>query len=186
MNIFENIFLNYNTDKVRVGGYHEAYEKSFFEIRNEVKLLFEIGVYQGGSLHGFNDYFPNALIVGIDIDPRIKINDKRIITEIGDATNCSFIEGLLHKYGQPDIVIDDGSHFSKDIKNSFSILYPQTKICYVIEDLATQYPAFLNGYYINDDLSAMTVLNKKIEELLLIKGSCRSINIYHSLAFIFK
>jgi hypothetical protein len=183
-NLFKSIFKNCDTDKA--DNYSDAYENAFLSIRENIKLVFEIGVCRGGSVHGFRDYFPNALIVGIEIDQQYFFdNEDRIKIEIGDATDKNFISSLIQRYGYPDIVIDDGSHFSKDIKMSFDLLYPHVRTCYVIEDYGTQFPGFWNGFYINDGVPATSIIHKKTDELLSQKNICKSIMIYHSIAFIF-
>ena len=93
---------------------------------------------------------------------------------------------MVKKYGQPDIVIDDGSHLSSHIKQTYKILFPQTKICYVIEDYGVQFKEFMDGGYIDDGIPATNIIHKKIDDLLYEKNASKSIRIYHSSAFIFK
>lgn len=177
-NIFKSILEKYDTDK---NVYEKAYEESFCSKRNDVKLVFEIGVNRGGSLRSFRDYFPNAIIVGIDIKPHTVFASKRIRVEIGNVMDKEFIDNLLSKYGHPDIVIDDGSHLSNEIKTAYNLLYPYTKFCYVIEDLGTQY----NWKYATDGVPATIIVHQKIDELMQEK-TISSIKFYHSICFIFK
>jgi hypothetical protein len=185
-NLFRRIFSKYNTDKVDHDLYCPAYDKEFAPIRDKVKLLFEIGVGHGGSIRGFRDYFPNAQIVGIEVNPQRNFGTDRAVVEIGNVAHPSFTIGLVKRYGEPDIVIDDGSHKSKDIKDAFELLYPHTKMCYVIEDFLTQTPTFKNGKYINDGVPATSVVLQEAEKLLLYGNGCKSIKIYHSICFFFK
>jgi hypothetical protein len=186
MNTFYEIFKNCDTDKSV--NYSNAYHECFDSIRNDVKLIFEIGVNRGGSVKGWKQYFPNALIVGIDIDKNWYFEDPegRIKIEIGSANQKDFIENLIRKYGAPDIVIDDGSHLSSDIKDTYNLLYHFAKICYVIEDYGVQYKEFENGMYINDGVPATNIIHSKIDELLFSKDSVKSIKVYHSICLIFK
>lgn len=166
--------------------YNGVYEDAFCNLYPEdIKLVFEIGVNAGGSSRGFKRYFPNALIVGIEIDPKWKFSEDRIVVEIGSGSDADFVNSLISKYGEPDIVIDDGSHFSTDIKKSFNILYDRTKYCYVIEDYGVQYKSYENGYYINDNIPATNIMFDKINELM-VSRSMSSIKIYHSICFFFK
>jgi hypothetical protein len=184
-NIFKSIFIKYDTDKV-TAGYEYAYEEVLSPIRNKIKLLIEIGVNRGGSVRAFKEYLPNSLIVGLEINKSSFFEDDRIKIEIGNATNKDFIDMILDKYGNPDVVIDDGSHFSRDIKTSFTLLYPHTKICYVIEDLGTQSYNFEKGFYINDHIPATIIAHQEIDKLLLYEDtSRRSIKIYRSICFFF-
>ena len=55
----------YEIDKIRLG-YLDVYDAITAPwIDKEIKLL-EVGVYQGGSLKLWRDYFPRGTIVGID------------------------------------------------------------------------------------------------------------------------
>lgn len=183
-NEFFGIFKSKDTDKSQ--NYSEGYENIFKNIRKEIKLLFEIGVCRGGSVRGFKEYFPNAIIVGIDIEKNSYFEEDRIKIEIGNATDENFINFLIKKYGFPDIIIDDGSHFSTDIKKTFSFLYDKAKICYIIEDYGTQFFDFRNGFYINDEKPATDIIHNKIDQLLKEKNTCKSIHIYYSICFIMK
>lgn len=186
MNNFEFCFKDHDTDKVSGHGYQDAYEDAFYIMRNDIKLVFEIGVDHGGSIKGFRKYFPNAIIVGIDINPDVPTqNGDRTAVEIGDASNKAFIEKILEKYGQPDIVIDDGSHASSHIKQSFNLLFASTKVCYVIEDLFTQYPEFEHGTFIDDGIQATFILHQKMDEIFNFKSTCH-MKIWQNIAFIFK
>ena len=69
MNIFREIFSKYDTDKVN-GSYELAYEDCFAQIRENVELVYEIGVNRGGSVQAWREYFPNAFIVGLEIEKR--------------------------------------------------------------------------------------------------------------------
>lgn len=184
-NVFKSIFIKCDTDKV-TAGYEVAYEEVFSPIRDKIKLLFEIGVCRGGSVRGFKEYFPNATIVGLEINPKYFFKDDHIKIEIGNAINKDFINMILAKYGNPDVVIDDGSHFSRDIKTSFTLLYPHTKICYVIEDYSTQSKNFQQGYYVNDNIPATIIAHQEIDKLLLELGTSKnSIKVYRSICFFF-
>jgi len=139
----KKIFEKYDTDK-KTHGYIPLYEDAFKKHRSTVKRFVEIGVHRGESLRAWRDYFPNAHIIGIEINPKsvddaLK-NEPRITLEIGDATDTGFVRKLINKYKNFDIVLDDGSHKSTDMRKSFNLLWPVTNLIYCIEDLTTQYP----------------------------------------------
>ena len=138
----KNIFEKYRTDK-NILGYIPLYVDSFEKYRQSIKLFLEIGVWQGESLKSWRDYFPNAHIIGVEIDSKavkIEKNESRISVEIGDSTNANFVNRLVKKYGSFDIILDDGSHRSVDMRKSFKLFWPHTNLVYCIEDLHTQYP----------------------------------------------
>ena len=191
MNLFHSIFEKYDTDKTLT--YSQAYEESFTPMRDEVKLVFEVGVNRGGSVRAWKEYFPNALIVGIDIGSHTYFEDpdNRIKIEIGNGTSKEFMENLVRKYGRPDIVIDDGSHMSSDIKATYAIMAGHTNICYVMEDLGTQFYEFVDkntgglGNYVNDSIPATKLVQSEVEQLLIKPSSISSVRVYYSIAFLF-
>lgn len=181
-NLFFDIVSKYDTDKAF---YSSGYNDTFFSIREDIKLLFEIGVNRGGSVRMFREYFPNALIVGLEIDEKCYFSgEERISIEIGNATKKDFIALMLAKYGNPDIVIDDGSHLSTDMKASFELFYPHTKFSYVIEDLAEQVEG---SHSVNDGIPATTVIHHEIAKVLSrSENICKSIRIYPAICFFMK
>ena len=170
----KNIFDKYNTDK-KTHGYIEIYADNFEKYRNSVKTFLEIGVHEGESLKAWRDYFPNAHIVGAEMHlPSIKIrNEPRITIEHGDATKNEFAQRLFKRYGNFDIVLDDGSHRSTDIRKSFQLFWSHTKLIYCIEDLGTQYPQNefpkrnrkFGHQFVPDKLSYMNDLKKLVDDI---------------------
>ena len=119
--------------------YFDIYDRHFDRFRGTAPRVLEIGVDHGGSLQVWRKYFgQDALIVGVDIDPRCKeYEEAGIQVEIGDQANAGFLATL----GEFDIVIDDGSHRLIDQITSFQALWPKTKSVYLIEDCHGGLPA---------------------------------------------
>ena len=70
----------------------------------------------------------------------VKINNEpRITVEFGDATDEKFVKKILDKYGSFDVVLDDGSHKSVDMRLALQLFWKHTNMVYCIEDLGTQY-----------------------------------------------
>jgi hypothetical protein len=123
--------------------YFPIYERHFARYINQPLIFWEIGVQKGGSLQMWKQYFgPHAIIVGIDIDDDCKQHEEHNINIcIGDQSDHAFLEGVIKKFGVPDIVLDDGSHKMSDITSTFSFMYdklPKNGI-YAVEDLHTAY-----------------------------------------------
>jgi hypothetical protein len=92
--------------------YFDIYDRHFRQFRGHDVHVLEIGVYSGGSLDMWRDYFgPKAIIYGVDTEPdcRVYEND-RIKIFIGDQADRSFWRGFRQKVPTLDIVIDDGGH----------------------------------------------------------------------------
>jgi Methyltransferase domain len=109
-------FNCYETDKFigpysRAHSYVEQFYDAAFEPRREsTKRLLEIGVWKGGSLKLWADYFQNATIYGLDskfVTPDLGYHP-RVRQHLVDAYNHDFIETIPD--GKFDIIIDDGPH----------------------------------------------------------------------------
>ncbi len=123
--------------------YFPIYERYFSRYINQPINFLEIGVFKGGSLNMWKNYFgPNARIIGIDINPECKIFETpQINVRIGDQSDTKFLNSIVDEFGAFDIILDDGSHQMHDILTSFNFLYPNLKNngVYFIEDLHTAY-----------------------------------------------
>ena len=133
--------LKYGTDKASFNGnYLNTYEKILDPIKDKITSFLEIGVHKGDSLRMWREYFQNIQIIGVDINPNCKFEEPNIKVEIGDASSTIFTQKLINKYGPFDVVIDDGSHRTSHMVQSFNLLFPYVKSggYYIIEDLGTQ------------------------------------------------
>jgi tetratricopeptide (TPR) repeat protein len=126
------------TDKSSLGhDYLNTYERLFSSFRDLPIVVLEIGVAGGASLRLWEDYFPRAWIVGIDIrDECRQYAGGRRIVEIASQADRATLHAIGARY-QPAIIIDDGSHRADHIINSFESLFPalQNGGLYIVEDL---------------------------------------------------
>jgi hypothetical protein len=129
------------TDKTYLGNdYLQHYARIFAAYKDLPINVLEIGVSNGGSLRTWQQYFSQATIIGIDIQPKCaQYAGDRMIVEIGSQTDEPFLQEIARRY-QPQIIIDDGSHLSShqiiSLECLFSLL-PAGGI-YVIEDMFFQ------------------------------------------------
>ena len=127
----QSLAIKYGSDKIKDchsfhgKNYMHHYQDLFDPIKDEVKSILEIGVYLGNSLRVWSDYFPNAKILGIDIDPEC-LNHAPSSADIfiGCQSEDTTLQKIISKYKEIDIIIDDGSHLIPDIKASFKKLFP--------------------------------------------------------------
>jgi 23S rRNA U2552 (ribose-2'-O)-methylase RlmE/FtsJ len=127
----------------------ESYLLIYDEIFNSYKTdpinLLEIGIQNGGSLEIWAKYFSEFnKLVGCDINPKCSkliYDDSRISVIVGDANKEEVQEKILHHAKNYQIIIDDGSHTSRDIISSFAryFKYIEDGGLYVIEDLHCSY-----------------------------------------------
>ena len=122
--------------------YGRIYDAHFAHRWTSVTRLLEIGVDHGGSLQLWKTVFPNAQIVGFDINPDCKrFEEDRISVVTGDQTDTKLLQSL----GGFDVVIDDGSHVREHQSQSFNALWPSTRGVYVIEDCHGIFPAIVTS-----------------------------------------
>lgn len=138
----------YPTDKDFTHNYYDkVYEKYFFPIKNEVKLLCEIGIggfwkdvnwVNGNSLKVWRDYFTNSQILGLDIVKHTDIEDlDRINIDWIDQSKKDLVIEYANKLQDYDIILDDGSHNVYDQQITLAYFFKSLKSggIYVLEDL---------------------------------------------------
>ena len=137
----ETIFMKYNTDKNKsFHNYSRQYENIFSNVRNHSLRILEIGVFKGESQKAMREVFKNAkCIVGIDLNNDCKQYEDanaNIFVEIGNATDVTLLKTIVEKYGNFDIILDDGSHINKDVIQTFETLFPllNDNGIYIVED----------------------------------------------------
>ena len=103
-------FLNkYGSDKCAKHAYGIVYDDFFSKYDRNTELnILEIGVEHGGSLLAWKDYFPNARVTGVDIKDVRQYKRDDVEFMLSDVKNYK-------PDRQFDIIIDDGSHYDKDV-----------------------------------------------------------------------
>lgn len=127
--------------------YFSVYREVFGHLTDLPLRILEIGVYQGASLDLWKKYFthPETIIVGIDIEPACARLDslsagKRV--RIGSQTDLAFLTAVVREFGPFDLIIDDGSHRTSDVIQSFNHLFSsglKDSGIYFVEDLHAGY-----------------------------------------------
>ncbi len=149
----KNLGVKHGTDKAthtyNEMSYLDIYDRYLNPIKNEVEVVVEFGVLNGSSLRMWEEYFQNATIYGIDINPDCKkYESDRIKIFIGDQNDDAFLNSLNDYFDKVDVVIDDGSHITKHQIKTFESLYHlvSRKGFYIIEDLRNSYEEVLNHH----------------------------------------
>lgn len=144
--------VKYSTDK---GGRHNTYNYEpchgtheytpiywdlFHTQRLQVRSVLEIGINKGCSLQMWEEFFPNAKIIGLDIEPPASIvNTGRIKMFKADQADPHAVRNALQvAQAHPfDVIIDDGSHRMDDQVVTLKTLAPLLSDIgiYVIEDI---------------------------------------------------
>ena len=126
--------------------YFDVYSRYFERYRDRPIRMLEIGVFRGGSLRMWKEYFhPDSTIVGIDIDKSCaahEIADRNVFVRIGSQADPNFLAEVHGEFGPFDIILDDGSHKTHHQIISFGALF-KTALkdggCYMVEDMHTNY-----------------------------------------------
>jgi hypothetical protein len=199
----------YETDKFGGHNYTPHYQAHLNPYRFKKIKLLEIGVggyndpNKGGeSLRMWKKFFPYGKIFSLDIFDKSPQQEKRIRIFQGSQADPVFLNEVVNEMGQPDIIIDDGSHFNEHVIASFIILFPKLKDggIYIVEDTQTSYWEDLGGD--SKDLNnPNTMMNffKKMADCLNHSEFIRpgyqpsyydknivSIHFYHNMIFIHK
>ena len=157
MSILDDLAFECGTDKgalCSTGLFPKCYTKYYSahlgHLRKEPIKLLEIGVAKGCSLVMWRQYFPNAALYGIDIDPACRESVPGVTIFIGDQEDEVFLQHFVHQTeGNFDVIIDDGGHTMAQQICSFLTLFSHVKPggMYVIEDLHTSYDERYGGGY---------------------------------------
>lgn len=155
----------HGSDKKFGHNYIPLYERFFRPLRKQVKSILEIGIggYDdpksgGESLRIWKYYFMHAQVFGLDIYEKSFPKEARIHTFQGSQTDAEILSTIHGKAGDFDIIIDDGSHRSPHVIESFGLLFPMLKEggLYVVEDTQTSYWPQYEGAGIESNESSTT------------------------------
>jgi hypothetical protein len=143
---YSSLFLAHKgkvTDKW--SSYLGFYDYHFAPFYKSATQILEIGVQNGGSLEVLAKLFPAAKnVVGVDVDGKcgaLIFDDPRIKIVLGDATCDEVVQEVSRISAQFDIIVDDGSHRSRDIIASVLKYFPLLKPggLFAVEDLHCSY-----------------------------------------------
>lgn len=145
-----SLLTSYGSDK-SVGHRYELIYGSLFPDPSAVTTVLEIGLgtnyldvlssmgpqgKPGASLRAFRDFFPNAELIGYDIDSRILFNEERIKTFPVDQTDFQTYPpgGNTPAF---DLMIDDGLHAPHANVSALLYFMPRLKVggFAVVEDI---------------------------------------------------
>jgi len=116
--------------------YQRVYGRLLASLRELPLHILDVGVLNGAGIAAWLDYFPNALIVGMDTFDRVPLDqvpvmsDPRVSACTGDS-RTTFPHGLF------DLIFDDGDHSPGAQLATFQNLWPHLSPGgrYFIEDV---------------------------------------------------
>jgi hypothetical protein len=141
------------TDKSSLAhDFTEIYERFFLPLKSEPLRICEIGIEKGGSLAVWRDYFPRAVIFGVDIADCSEYAEQRVKTFVADQSKRSQLKSFIEASGGDfDILVDDGGHTMIQQQISLGFLFKHVKPggLYVVEDVHTSLPRFYHGFEVD-------------------------------------
>jgi hypothetical protein len=161
---------NSRTDKNTIHSYLPLYQQLLAKKKDTAKHVLEVGIWAGGSIKLWSDFFTNAHVYGLDIMDRSRVWDKLVTDpKITLYTNQNaydptfFKQTFLDKGIRCDFMLDDGPHTLESMKQ-FVRLYSQIMTedgILIVEDvqdwswlsiLAEEVPEHLKKYIMVYDL----------------------------------
>lgn len=138
-----DLALKYRLDKA----YEHKYTLDFYPthlkgIRQSAKLVIEIGIWNGGSLRMWSDYFTDANLIGADIDlSKIDAPIPRCNLRYVDQSKPPDLKTAFYDVppNTADVIIEDGMHSARCQQTCFGVMFDYLRPGgrYIIEDLQT-------------------------------------------------
>ncbi len=186
--------VKYSTDKSSIGhNYTGIYNRWFRKIAHKPLRFLEIGLFKHASAKMWEEYFPNARLFFLDIDPQAVTQCKALLTprcscHLVDQSNAAALRTFATAVdGNFDIIVDDGGHTMQQQIISFNTLFPFIKGggVYIIEDLHTSFwaPYGGKGTLAQPEASPTTTiafLHRRISDLMKVgaRSGCADIKKY--------
>lgn len=152
--------------------------------------ILEIGVLGGNSLRMWEQLFPRASIVGLDVDTTGGYGKLRPTTTVirGSQTDVGLLTGLCRD-NKFDIVVDDGSHAYGDIVTSAIAILPLMNPhgFYCIEDICVGWPLptwpgmSATNYGPNNMRVLREFINAMQMNIMLRSGPVLAVHFFHGL-----
>jgi hypothetical protein len=128
---------------IKHSSYFQVYEKLLSPYRGKAITFVEVGVYNGGSLFMWRDFFgPQARIIGVEFNPDAKRWEADgFEIHIGDQSDVHFWEDFYNKTGPVDVLLDDGGHSNEQqiVTVAQSAVHVNDGGLIVVEDTHTSY-----------------------------------------------
>ena len=164
-----------STDKATRHRFTQHYERHLGHLRDEEFTLFEIGIggsdrpgRGGASLRMWKRFFAKAQVVGLDIVDKSFVEAPRIRVYTGDQTDGALLARIVDENGPVRVIVDDGSHRSEHVRESFRVLFPLLAVggFYAIEDTQTSYwPKWGGSADRRDPMTTMALVKDLVDGL---------------------
>jgi len=127
-------FESLRTDK----GAH-GYAPIYASLPEDISSILEIGIYWGGSLLTWREFFPQAEIYGVDINLSLLKSPESPWNGRQDSKIHLFEDDIRvlepGRYPDVDLIIDDGTHEVNHVLSIWDKLHKKARKFYIIEDV---------------------------------------------------
>ena len=144
------IFYNSITRKAsKWEPYFDVYDAYFNKFIDKSPTVVEVGVWHGGSLEMWREYFgAGATIYGIDRDPEVlnqPVPNTHVV--VGDQGDPEFWKSFLTQVPKIDVFVDDGGHTMLQQILTLEQVWPHMSEhgVYICEDTHTSYMPLYGG-----------------------------------------
>jgi hypothetical protein len=162
----ENLLSYFNKSKylsVKWKNYFPIYENIFKTFRDKEIIFVEIGVFSGGSLFMWREFFgKKARIIGVDLNKdALRFQNYGFEIFIGNSSSIDFWKDFFYKVGSVDIILDDGGHTNYQQIITASCCIPNIKDggILAVEDV---YHSYIKKKYYNPSKYSFINFCKKI------------------------
>lgn len=132
--------------------YFDIYHRHFAKFVGQEVHVVEIGVFSGGSMGMWLDYFGSGCrVYGVDNQPACKAYESDSVEIfIGDQSDPSFWESFVKSVPRIDIVIDDGSHLPDHQIATFESIFTRISpggvyLCEDVHGIRNRFHMYMNG-----------------------------------------
>ena len=177
--------------------YFDIYHRHFSKfIGREVHVL-EVGIYSGGSLRMWREYFGKGCrVYGVDInDACMACKDEGIKVFIGDQADRSFWVRIKQAVPTIDILIDDGGHLPEQQRIALEEMLPHIApggvyLCEDIHGRFNRFAAYVQGLASGFNFASAVEMPEGASELACtpskFQAAISSIHLYPFVAVIEK
>jgi hypothetical protein len=147
--------------------YFDVYHRHFSKFIGREVHVMEIGVFSGGSLPMWREYFgPNSQIYGVDIEEACRIyEEERTKIIIGDQADREFWKKIRNELPRIDVLIDDGGHEPHQQIVTLEEMLPHISpggvfLCEDIHGIANEFNSYVSGFTAHLNSSIMKTNDK--------------------------
>jgi hypothetical protein len=181
MDELTKLAIKYGTDKWGKHHYTPVYFDMFKDRRESVKNVLEIGPAEGAGLKMFNEFFPNALIYGAEIDQERVDSLQGLVGIIVLKCDQSKKDDLLDVWdtmvpgpNDVDLIIDDGSHIPEHQIFTAKVLCPllfkrNPDAIYIVEDVIDSTVKELEKELEDYDFKVVRVGKRYDDQLFIVR-----------------